>query len=594
MQLNRSSLIIPGIVLGVWLLAGLVLVPVLLESAFRGSGILILSAALAAHPNLTLSFLLEEWHGIVLAGTAAILFLAVLAHVLRRPEFARRFVGKAAPADIGAIRTLVCAVLLISVLWEDLASTAALPREMIRPMGVIQLLNVLPGFDRFIASEFALTLFEWATAAVLFLGMMGWKTRVVLPLGAVAYLIFGGLLRQYAWFYHTGLLALYLLIVLSLLPSHHGCSVDRLTKLWKGENVPSPEPTRQYGWMRYALWATLAIPYVVAGLSKLRNGGLTWWEASNFKFILYQSTLRPMEFDFDASLLLTSAPDFVFEILAISAVAGELLYGLVLFSRRARWIMPATMALMHVGILFFQNILFFDLIVLQAVFFNFRPLAARLRSALARRRLPATLIYDRLLAPRGRLRRWDSAVDVPERADAPHALGGFTVRWRSWIASPKLTVVLVGLLCFFWVFRIEFYPFTGMQMFSKKRTEPVTYEMVLARFRSGEVARAPVEECIGAMSDSRYRRVMQMAFEPAKQPITVAFLDSCRTRWNRRVRRPDDLIEGFEVQQWEWYYLQDPEHPDYGELIHREVFPSEDTESAARRPDSHPTSSPPR
>ncbi len=642
MKLNRSAFLFPAIGLGLWLTIGLGLVPPLLEVIVTEWGLPFLSDALAANPDAALNFLLGEWYGIVFAGTAAILFLAALANVLGRKEMADRFVGEASPADLGAIRMLVCAVLLISVVWEDLASTASLPREMIRPMGVIQVLYVVPGFERFLQSELALRLLEWVTAGLLIMGMIGWKTRVVLPCGAVAYLIVGGLLRQYAWFYHTGLLALYLLIVLSMLPANHGASVDRLVKLWKGERVPGSEATRHYGWMRYALWTTLALPYVAAGLSKMRNGGLMWWEASNFKFILFQSALRPMEFDFDVSLLLTSAPDVVFEVLGASALAGELLYGLVLFSRTARWVMPATMALMHVGILLLQNILFFDLIVLQAIFFNVRPLLQRIRDALARRWGRVQLVYDPAVGSHGRLVRMVAALDVLDRFDlqARDGLGRLEAIGRGrlylgaavyhciaqslpvlwWLTpavrvsaisrliehrlsssnpdstpplpqpasiphrpqkrirqvGPRFIVAMAGVLIFSWVFRIEFYPMTGMQMFSNKRTQPVAYEKIFARFGSGAVTRAPIEKCIGAMSDSRYRRVMQMAFDPEGEDLAASFLDSCRVRWNRGARHPSDRIESFEVQQWEWYYLTDPDDPEFGKMMDRRIFPQSD------------------
>lgn len=550
MRIRPYTFVLLSALLIGWFGAGLLLVPVLLRAVFAGRGPAFLHDLLNAHPDVSAQFVLQEWYGVVMAGAAAIILLAWMWHALNRPRFAERIVGEARPSDIGAIRMLVSAVLLTSVLWEDVASTAALPRGMIGPMGVMQLLHLIPNFDAFLASEWALRLLDLAAAVLLMMALVGWKARFAVPLAAAAYLVVGGVMRQYAWFYHTGLLPLYLLIVLSFLPSGAGLSMDRWLKKRRGDAVPPDEPSRSFGWMRYALWATLAIPYVAAGLSKLRNGGLTWWEASNFKFILYHSTLRPMEFDFDISLLLTSAPDAVFEILAISAVAGEILYGLVLFSRLGRWIMPATMALMHVAILFMQNILFFDLIILQAIFYDFRPAAAW-----------AARTYGGWMKPALAFAAGSSVSPGP----APGI--------RAWSIGPRFTMLLVGFLVFFWVFRIEFYPFTGMQMFSTKRTEPVRYETVLAHLSSGDVVRAPIEQCIGAMSDSRYRRVIEMAFQEDRESITAEFLSACQRRWNRTVDEPARQIDRFEVQQWEWYFLGDPTNPRYGDLIARRIYP---------------------
>ncbi len=579
MKIRRSSLGLVVALIGIWLALGIGVVPHLIESAYSGESFSFLNQALVPYGSIPVDFILAQWADIVALGALSILLLSALAYVLGLPGTARRVVGKATPGDIGAIRILVCGVLLVSTLWEDLASTAALPREQIRPMGILQVLYMLPiGFDRFAASPTALLAFEWLTAAVLFLALIGWKSRWTVPAGAVCYLIFGGMLRQYAWFYHTGLLGLYLLAILALLPSHHGRSVDRLLKLRKGEPVPPEIPSIKYGWMRFALWTTFAVPYVMAGLSKLRNGGLAWWDASNFKYILYQSSLRPMEFDFDLSLLFTSAPNVVFEGLALAALGGEILYGLVLFSRRARWIMPSIMLLMHIGILLMQNILFFDLIILQAIFFNFRPLDNALKSAVARGKERLLLLLQRDNLRLLRLRRLllpRVASIGPEQTPS-----GSQPPLLPRSGGPRLTLVLTGVLTLIWLFRVEFYPLTGMQMFSKKRSEPVTYELLLARMRSGEVIRAPVEKSIKAMSDGRYRRVLEMAFDPEREHVAAAFLDTIQNTWNRNVTDQSSQIDHFEVQRWEWHYLADPDSPTFGRLVLSKIYPVDETNAS--------------
>ena len=535
---------------GVWLLLGLLVVPAVLESAIAGNSLPVLKKLLASTAGVSSEFLLQQWYQISYIGGAAILLLAGFAYVLKFPQAARRMVGEARPSDIGAIRVLVCAILLASTLWEDLASSAAVPRELIRPMGVIQLLYLLPiGFDRFAASPEALSIFKWFTALVLFLGMIGWRTRIALPIAAVCYLVLGGLLRHYAWFYHTGLVPWYLLVILALLPSHLGLSVDRRLAIASGKRVIADQPSPAFGWMRYAIWTGMALPYVMAGLSKIRNGGLDWWDAPYFKFILFQGALKPMHFDFDVSLLLTSAPDWVFEVLAFTAVAGEIAYGAVLFSRRARWIMPVSMFIMHIGILLLQNILFFDLIILQAIFFNWRPLLAKLGSL------------------------------SPKQLTAPNELSTLTPE-RLRLGNAGLSLTLCCALAFSWVFRIEFYPLTGMQMFSKKRTQPVAYEVPLAHLRSGQTVRAPIEECLASMADSRYRRVLEMAFVPNGEDVTAKFFDACMRRWNSNSSEGDQ-ITSIELQLWHWNFLSEPDRPPYGRMIDRKIFISSPQVSAA-------------
>jgi hypothetical protein len=283
-------------------------------------------------------------------------------------------------------------------------------------MGIIDLLYLLPGFEVFVTSPWALGFYEMGTALVLFLGLIGWRTRWTLPLGAAAYLVFAGLFRHYAWFYHTGLVPLYLLAVLAFLPAGDGFSVDRLRRLWRGTAGPSAHvATRRYGWARYAVWTALALPYVAAGFSKLRNGGPLWWDAVNFKYILFYSALRPMEFSFDGGLLLTSAPDLLFEAMALAAILGEMFYGLVLVSKWGRWIMPTVMLGMHVGILFLQDILFFDLILLQVIFFNLRPLRLALGRRLNARWGSLTVVCNRTTSLGASLARVLPALDFLNR-----------------------------------------------------------------------------------------------------------------------------------------------------------------------------------
>ena len=53
----------------------------------------------------------------------------------------RRLAGTASARTVGAMRALVCLVLLASVLWEDVASTALIPVELRRLSGLLSWLT---------------------------------------------------------------------------------------------------------------------------------------------------------------------------------------------------------------------------------------------------------------------------------------------------------------------------------------------------------------------------------------------------------------------------------------------------------------------
>jgi len=188
-----------------------------------------------------------------------------------------RTVEPATAESLGAIRIWIATILLASILWEDLPSSAWLPRGMMDTdrhwlMGVLHALPI--GFDALLADHAALVLLETATIAALGMAAIGLCTRWAVPAGALLYLLAASILRGYSWSYHTGLIPLYALLLLSFTPCGDALSLDRWRRARRGEALPEPDrPRLRYGIGRYLVWMAIAIPYLLAGLSKLRNTG---------------------------------------------------------------------------------------------------------------------------------------------------------------------------------------------------------------------------------------------------------------------------------------------------------------------------------
>src|SRR5262245_7579786 len=203
--------------------------------------------------------------------------------------------------------------------WVDLGSFALLLTEYRMNMGLMTLFlsgPLRPIFESFLASETALRLFQRVTEVVLLLGLIGWQTRIVVPLATLLSFVFNGILREYTGFWHQGLVPLYVLGILSFTPCGDGWSVDRLRKLFKGQTVPdSGTPSAVYGWARYVCWTAIALIYSAAGLSKLRASGFQWMSATSMKGLLFEQTLYPRGSNLSLSLHLVSAPDIVFVVL---------------------------------------------------------------------------------------------------------------------------------------------------------------------------------------------------------------------------------------------------------------------------------------
>ncbi len=494
----------------------------------------------------------ERWNLVAGAGLALAAIWLLLAAAISRRGFVDRYIGSATPETLAAIRILVCSTLLIGIVWEDLASTALLPWSMQHPTWLLSVFYWLPiGFDEFVRNPEALWVFDLLTALLLLLGIVGWRTRVVLPLAALCCLIFGGIIRQYCWFYHTGLIPLYMLAALSFTPCADAWSLDRRRWATQGKGLPDPRsPAIIYGFSRYLCWGVIAIPYLEAGLSKLRNGGFSWWQADSMRRVLYHDSLNVMAFDWSLGLALRDAPDFVFAFLGITTIVVEIGYITVLFSPIARLILPLAMLAMHVGILFLQNIFFVDLILLQLLFVDFDALAARWRGTGA-----------------------DILPQDPASSSTPF--------------GTKRKILLVGvasglasLMMVSWLYRVQRYPLTAMQMYSRpSSSDTITYYKVLAHYQSGLVGKAPISDSIPAIAalDSRYRIVIRGAFlsdgtgwDERAVGACREFLQSVARAYNAK-RSAGDPIRTLEVQQWTWNFLAYPQDPEHGVLANRFV-----------------------
>src|SRR3989442_14493893 len=146
----------------------------------------------ATHP---VSEYIQDWDTVTIPVLLRGLgfWLVVLVISISSPAFFRRMVGPATPGSLGAIRMLTCFVLLLTTFIDDLPSIALLPAEMRRSLGMTKYLYILPiGFEKLIASEASLRAFKWLTELILFLGLIGWRTRLVIPLGALCTFVFFG------------------------------------------------------------------------------------------------------------------------------------------------------------------------------------------------------------------------------------------------------------------------------------------------------------------------------------------------------------------------------------------------------------------
>lgn len=453
------------------------------------------------------------------------------------------------PRWLAQIRVIVCLVLLAFTVREDFAGIAALPASMRVDMGVIRWLYAVPGFAAFARDPAMLRAAQVVTALLLAAGAVGWRTRAVLPLAAVGTLLLGGIWRQYCHLYHTGLLPWYALAALCLTPCGDALSLDgRRRTARRLAPATAGRPASAYGWSVLLCWAAIAVPYTLCGLSKLRSGGADWWSADNLRAILYVDNLQPMSFHLGLGLRLADAPDWLLSAAALGVVVAESAFVAVLVSRRARLVLPAAMAGVHLGILLFQHVPFPDLIVTQLIFYN-------------------------LLGRPGR----DSAPARPPRGVEPRS--SRLTRY----AYPSAVVAMTLVFAVAWVRRTEFYPFTSMRMYcGANPSGTIVYTQVSALRADGRVTPAPLDEAVPALGrgEARYRDVLRWAFSPLGERSAAcgAFLRFAGERFNDRPAaapaervpthaggHPEDIV-AFEVTERMWDYKADPYDPARGRV----------------------------
>lgn len=493
----------------------------------------------------------------VLDGVLWILGFGCIAWVTNSPSFFKRFVGEATPETLGAIRIVACASLIITALWvEDMPRSVLFPTAMRSSFGIMKYFYALPGFEVFVRSEAWLQGFEWLTVAVLFLGLIGWKTRIMIPLGAICYVLLGGIVRQYLYFYHQGLIPVYVLAVLSLTPCGDGLSIDRLRKVRRGQAVPpSDQLAPIYGWSRYACWVVLALAYVASGSSKLRVSGLEWLSPLNLRGMMYACTLqRCNNYDWDVSLQLgPHLPDAVFLMFGLMGTVGEIFFISVLFSAVARRFMPILMVLLHLGIYVFQNILFLDFILLQLIFVDF----TQVRQAIAQK-----------FGGLGRIQSSSTALPITGdegRASLPahKALG--SIRYPIIIA----TFTLIVSTC--WFYQIKFYPLSSLHLFAySDQSGVVSYNRLYASYESGITDRIYPERIIPAQFVASYRRVTNYCFLTNQRRVNICqeYLQALGTAHNRQAK-PGERIKKIEVQQRRWDFVSSPSDSNHGTVIAR-------------------------
>jgi len=406
------ALVVIGAV--VWVVFAWAFMPAFIRRAYAGEHVPILSGALDDRSSWPVEHYLKRWNRLAVAALVGPLCAGAVFLVMSSSWFARRIVNVATPGTLGALRTFVCVLAMCLALRADLVSVATMSATSRTSMGLMDPLFAAPtGLSQVVRSEAALRVMHVATALMLLIAAVGYRTRWSLALGTLLYFLHVGIIHAYSKLSHAGLVPLYALAVLCFTRCGDGWSIDRLLRQWRGQPVPPADgPQPHYAWGRYAVWTVVAISYVCAGLSKIGNGGWFWWDSVNMRRTLFAEGFHLGGGQDDLALKLAWLPPAFFAGMGLGTLFLELGMGLTLVSKWARRLLPALVAAMHVGIDVLQRIPFYDLVFIQAIFYDWGVLRRRIGRAVTARRGVLEVHYDPRSANQARWARVLPGLDL--------------------------------------------------------------------------------------------------------------------------------------------------------------------------------------
>lgn len=261
----------------------------------------------------------------------------------------RLFGLRPAPAvRLAALRLVLGAAALVYVIARagDFTAAARFSGRQFAPVGPIALLSEpLPA-----AIVIALVVVAIGLGIAF---VLGWRFRATGPTFAAALLCLTSYRNSWSMVFHTENLMVLHIVVLACSRSADAWSLD-------ARGRPLPEPHWRYGWPIELLCRVTVATYFIAGITKLRNGGLGWVTSDTLRNFVAYDNLRKAELGDLYSPLGTFMVrcDSLFPPLAAAALLVELGAPLALLHRRLAVAWCALSWAFHVGVLAVMWIVF--------------------------------------------------------------------------------------------------------------------------------------------------------------------------------------------------------------------------------------------
>ena len=201
--------------------------------------------------------------------------------------------------------------------------------------------------------------------ASMLLSTAGLFTIVSTKTSLVLVAFYQGLLRSFGHFNHDEMIAIYFLVVLAFTPCGDAFSIDSRRRRTRPDR-----PAFASAYPILLMQLLLAWVYFSSALIKLRVAGIKYLSPDNLPALaIFHSLDNLHDTAFRGAFWLPHVREYLPYVVGFVLI-WELLFPLIIFFRRLRWLMLGIGVVFHFSTLFLMNIFFPHQLVMYVVFIN--------------------------------------------------------------------------------------------------------------------------------------------------------------------------------------------------------------------------------
>jgi Vitamin K-dependent gamma-carboxylase len=209
-------------------------------------------------------------------------------------------------------------------------------------------------------ADVAIVLLAVAAPVLGLLFVAGWRYGAVGPLFAAAMLVLATLDNSWGQVFHTENLVVLHLLILAAAPAADVLAVGRRRPARANSADPRAHSDGRYGWPVRLAAVVVVLAYVLAGIAKLRIGGVDWLDGDTLRHLVANDNLRKALLGDSYSPIGTRlvGQAWLFPPLAVVTLLVELGAVVALWGGRWRTAWVAAAWVFHVGVLALMAIVF--------------------------------------------------------------------------------------------------------------------------------------------------------------------------------------------------------------------------------------------